>query len=210
MDEPFVWANRSQDRINNFLLKSDDEKDKIGIIASDKTENDVLLTGYVIDLLIILKNELDFIPQIKLMEKYGKFKDNKWNGMIKSILDNKADFAMSAMTITPQRENYVDFTQRYMDYSVSVVMRKPKAKTTLFSILEPFKNEVWQSLILCWTVVSLLLFVLNKTSPKRMKGPRYHDTSLHGTLWFVYSCLVQQSTDMYLVTASTQIVTGVW
>ena len=69
---------------------------------------------------------------------------------------------------------------------------------------------VWYSIIAGLVIVSLLLYVLNRVSPKRIRGPKYHDTSLHGIFWFVYSSLVQQSTDMYLVTMSSQIVIGVW
>ena len=97
-----------------------------------------------------------------------------------------------------------------MDYAVSVLMKRIQEEQNLWTFLDPFEARVWISILFCMFMVSLLLYVLNRISPKRMKGPRFHDTSLHGTCWFVYSSLVQQSTDLYLVTASAQIVTGVW
>ena len=104
----------------------------------------------------------------------------------------------------------VDFTKRYMDYAVGILMKKKPAVSNLFSFLNPFHNTVWYSIIAGLVVVSVLLYVLNRVSLKRIRGPKYHDTSLHGIFWFVYSSLVQQSTDMYLVTMSSQIVIGVW
>ena len=97
-----------------------------------------------------------------------------------------------------------------MDYAVGILMKKKPAVSNLFSFLNPFHVTVWYSIIAGLVVVSLLLYVLNRVSPKRIRGPKYHDTSLHGIFWFVYSSLVQQSTDMYLVTMSSQIVIGVW
>lgn len=98
------------------------------------------------------------------------------------------------MTVTPQREEVVDFTKRYMDYAVGILMKKKPAVSNLFSFLNPFHNTVWYSIIAGLVVVSVLLYVLNRVSPKRIRGPKYHDTSLHGIFWFVYSSLVQQST----------------
>ena len=100
------------------------------------------------------------------------------------------------MTVTPQREEVVDFTKRYMDYAVGILMKKKPAVSNLFSFLNPFHNTVWYSIIAGLVVVSVLLYVLNRVSPKRIRGPKYHDTSLHGIFWFVYSSLVQQSTGM--------------
>jgi hypothetical protein len=72
-------------------------------------------------------------------------------------------------------------------------MKKKPAVSNLFSFLNPFHATVWYSIIAGLVIVSFLLYVLNRVSPKRIRGPKYHDTSLHGIFWFVYSSLVQQS-----------------
>ena len=50
-----------------------------------------------------------------------------------------------------------------------------------------------------FSIQKVLLYVLNRVSPKRIRGPKYHDTSLHGIFWFVYSSLVQQSTGVVII-----------
>ena len=50
-----------------------------------------------------------------------------------------------------------------------------------------------------YSIQKVLLYVLNRVSPKRIRGPKYHDTSLHGIFWFVYSSLVQQSTGAVII-----------
>ena len=39
------------------------------------------------------------------------------------------------MTITPQREKAVDFTKRYMDYAVGILMKKPKVKLSNAAVI---------------------------------------------------------------------------
>ena len=160
-----------------------------------------------------LKQEYQFETEIYEVadKKYGSPINGTWNGLVADIVNNKADFAMAAMTITPARANYVDFTSRFDNFAVSLIMQKDgRHNYKLFSFMDPFSLTVWLSITISFSVVSCLLYVLNRISPKRMKGPRYHDTSLHGTFWFVFSAFVQQSTDMYLVTLSSQCVTGCW
>lgn len=203
-----------------FVFKHVDEK------------GEVKWSGFSIDLLKRMADEIGFRYVITEYFDYGsllttgKNGTKKWSGLVGAVERGDADFAVSAMTVTPQREEVVDFTKRYMDYAVGILMKKKPAVSNLFSFLNPFHNTVWYSIIAGLVVVSVLLYVLNRVSPKRIRGPKYHDTSLHGIFWFVYSSLVQQSTgawmikscfahilpslDMYLVTMSSQIVIGVW
>ncbi|CBY13592.1 unnamed protein product [Oikopleura dioica] len=185
------------------------------VIKTVKQDGTIEWSGFSIDLLKILAKKINFQYEIFEGTAYGSLQKGEngsmvWSGMIGDIVSGRADFAVSAMTVTPQREKVVDFTKRYMDYAVGIVMKKKPAVSNLFSFLNPFHKTVWYSIIAGLIVVSLLLYVLNRISPKRIRGPHYHDSSLHGIFWFVYSSLVQQSTDMYLVTMSSQIVIGVW
>ena len=52
------------------------------------------------------------------------------------------------------REEVVDFTKRYMDYAVGILMKKKPAVSNLFSFLNPFHNTVWYSIIAGLVVVS--------------------------------------------------------
>ena len=171
--------------------------------------------GYLHDLLLEFQKEYGFEAKLYPVGdgKYGSLNEQTgtWNGLIYELIKNRADFSLAAMTITPTRARYVDFTCRYDNFAVTLIMQKDtRHQYKLFSFMDPFSLWVWLSIGISFSIVSCLLYVLNRISPKRMKGPRYHDTSLHGTFWFVFSAFVQQSTDMYLVTLSAQVVTGVW
>ena len=63
--------------------------------------------------------------------QYGSYNENTgWNGMIRELVEKKAEMAVSAMTVTPQRELHVDFTHRYRR------MRKSGFSNVLFFDLD--------------------------------------------------------------------------
>lgn len=193
-DEPFVFVNRT-------------------------SSGQVKFSGFTIDLLGKIAESLNFTYELyECPDKlYGtKNKNGEWNGMIGELTNGRADLAVSGMTVTPQREIDVDFTQRYLDYSVALAMYRPKHKFDIFAFFKPFNLEVWLSIVGAYFVVSGLLYLFNhmhlKTSisEKTKNSLKYNDSSMLGTFWFVYSAIVQQSSDMMLVTLSAQIITGVW
>ena len=51
------------------------------------------------------------------------------------------------MTITSTRQQVVEFTKPFMDFSMALIMEKPKGKSLdLFAFMRPFHPVVWVSL----------------------------------------------------------------
>jgi len=70
--------------------------------------------GFGIELIEKLSQKLGFNFTFQLQEdkKYGN-KDKEtgeWNGMIRELMDDKAQLAITDLTITAERESAVDFT----------------------------------------------------------------------------------------------------
>nr|3U92_A Chain A, Glutamate receptor, ionotropic kainate 3 [Rattus norvegicus]3U92_B Chain B, Glutamate receptor, ionotropic kainate 3 [Rattus norvegicus]3U93_A Chain A, Glutamate receptor, ionotropic kainate 3 [Rattus norvegicus]3U93_B Chain B, Glutamate receptor, ionotropic kainate 3 [Rattus norvegicus]3U94_A Chain A, Glutamate receptor, ionotropic kainate 3 [Rattus norvegicus]3U94_B Chain B, Glutamate receptor, ionotropic kainate 3 [Rattus norvegicus]3U94_C Chain C, Glutamate receptor, ionotropi len=83
--------------------------------------------GYCIDLLKELAHILGFSYEIRLVEdgKYGAQDDKgQWNGMVKELIDHKADLAVAPLTITHVREKAIDFSKPFMTLGVSILYRK--------------------------------------------------------------------------------------
>lgn len=109
---------------------------------------------------------------------------------------------MSAVTITPERENVVDFSKRYLDYSVGILLRKPEEKINIFSLFVPFDLAVWACIAAAIPVVGVLIFLLNRLQALRSSaaqndppGPTGNGSasgSLHSAIWIVYGAFVQQ------------------
>lgn len=114
----------------------------------------------------------------------------------------RADLAVSAITITPERENVVDFSKRYMDYSVGILHRKPEEKINIFSLFAPFDLAVWACIAAAIPVVGVLIFLLTRMQMLRSQNPpgAHHGSSmsnsLHSAIWIVYGAFVQQGTSI--------------
>lgn len=104
----------------------------------------------------------------------------------------RADIGISALTITPDRENVVDFTTRYMDYSVGVLLRKAEKTVDMFACLAPFDLSLWACIAGTVLLVGLLVYLLNWLNPPRLQMGSMTSTTLYNSMWFVYGSFVQQ------------------
>uniref|UniRef100_A0ACB8F8F6 Glutamate receptor ionotropic, delta-1 n=1 Tax=Sphaerodactylus townsendi TaxID=933632 RepID=A0ACB8F8F6_9SAUR len=157
--------------------------------------------GFSIDVLDALSKNLGFKYEIYQSPdgKYGQqLHNSSWNGMIGELINKRADLAISAITITPERESVVDFSKRYMDYSVGILIKKPEEKINIFSLFAPFDFAVWACIAAAIPVVSVLIFVLNRIQAARAQNSSQSGASpsstLHSAIWIVYGAFVQQGT----------------
>ncbi|TNN25549.1 Glutamate receptor ionotropic, delta-1 [Liparis tanakae] len=123
--------------------------------------------------------------------------------MIGDLINKRADLAVSAITITPERENVVDFSKRYLDYSVGILLRKPEEKINIFSLFAPFDLAVWACIAAAIPVVGVLIFLLNRLQALRsaQNAPPGHTPtggvgSLHSAVWIVYGAFVHQGNNV--------------
>uniref|UniRef100_A0A674IQZ7 Glutamate receptor n=1 Tax=Terrapene triunguis TaxID=2587831 RepID=A0A674IQZ7_9SAUR len=145
-----------------------------GSLTDRKLENNIAITGYITTFLSI--------PQ----------EDGSWNGLIGELVFKRADIGISALTITPDRENVVDFTTRYMDYSVGVLLRKAEKTVDMFACLAPFDLSLWACIAGTVLLVGLLVYLLNWLNPPRLQMGSMTSTTLYNSMWFVYGSFVQQ------------------
>lgn len=193
-----------------------------------KDENGVLVgnnryEGYCIDLIHEISKILEFKYMIKEVEDktYGKRNEHgEWNGMIRELIDGKADLAIGDLTITYEREEAVDFTMPFMNLGISILFKKPTKKVPkLFSFLSPLSLEVWVYMVTAFLGVSIFLFIVARFSPYEWTNPHPCDPnpdtlenqfSLLNTLWFTIGCLMQQGSELTPKAMSTRVVAGIW
>ncbi|XP_057214203.1 glutamate receptor ionotropic, delta-1 isoform X3 [Triplophysa rosa] len=175
--------------------------------------------GFSVDVLDALAKMLGFKYDIYQVadSKYGsQLPNGSWSGMIGELINKRADLAVSAITITPERENVVDFSKRYMDYSVGILHRKPEEKINIFSLFAPFDLAVWACIAAAIPVVGVLIFLLTRMQMLRSQNPPVaHQASsmsntLHSAIWIVYGAFVQQGGDSVVGSMALRIVMGSW
>lgn len=116
----------------------------------------VMYTGYCIDLIEELKKLMGFEYEIFEApdEQYGRMNENsEWNGMVKELIDKRADIALGALSVMAERENVIDFTVPYYDLvGITILMKKPKVPTSLFKFLSVLDESVWGCIVAAYFV----------------------------------------------------------
>lgn len=133
--------------------------------TSERLTGNAQFEGYAVDLIHQISRILGFNYTIRLTPdgRYGSYnkQTKEWDGMLKELLDQKADLAVADLTITYEREQAVDFTMPFMNLGISILYRKPfKQAPNLFSFLSPLSLDVWIYMATAYLGVSVLLFIL--------------------------------------------------
>ncbi|XP_021195640.3 glutamate receptor ionotropic, kainate 2 isoform X4 [Helicoverpa armigera] len=190
--------------------------------ASEKLTGNAQFEGYAIDLIHEISKILGFNYTFKLAPdgRYGSYnrETKEWDGMIRELLEQRADLAIADLTITYDREQVVDFTMPFMNLGISVLYRKPiKQPPNLFSFLSPLSLDVWIYMATAYLGVSVLLFILARFTPYEWHQTHTPDGekmenifSLANCLWFAIGSLMQQSCDFLPKAVSTRMVAGMW
>ena len=102
----------------------------------------------VIFIMIVILPQVGFNYNIELVEdnNYGALNltTGEWNGLVRELMEHKADIAVGAMTINFARESVIDFTKPFMNLGISILFKIPSGKPTrLFSFMNPLAVEIW-------------------------------------------------------------------
>ncbi|XP_047363582.1 glutamate receptor ionotropic, kainate 2 isoform X10 [Vespa velutina] len=192
--------------------------------SSEKLSGNAQFEGYSVDLIYEISRILGFNYTFRLVPdgRYGSYnkQTKEWDGMMKELLDQKADLAIADLTITYDREQAVDFTMPFMNLGISILYRKPiKQPPNLFSFLSPLSLDVWIYMATAYLGVSVLLFILARFSPYEWENPHpcngqsevlENEFTLMNSLWFTIGSLMQQGSDIAPKAVSTRMVAGMW
>ncbi|XP_051576568.1 glutamate receptor ionotropic, kainate 3-like [Myxocyprinus asiaticus] len=201
LEEPYV------------MLKKSDK----ALAGNDRFE------GFCIDLLKELASILGFSYEIHLVPdgKYG-FQDDKgqWNGMIKELMEHRADLAVAPLTITFAREKAIDFSKPFLNTGISILYRKPNSTNSgFFSFLNPMTPDIWVYILLAYLGVSCVLFVIARFSPYEWYDAHpcnpgsdvvENNFTLLNSFWFGVGSLMQQGSELMPKALSTRIIGGIW
>jgi len=181
--------------------------------------------GYCVDLIRELSQIRHFKYELRVLEgesaSHGtRNEKGEWNGLIRELIDGKADIAVADLTITYERESVVDFTMPFMSLGIGILVKKPtKAKPTLFEFMLPLAPEVWCYLITAFVGVTLFLFMVARFSPYEWQNAHpcekeadelSNDFTMKNTLWFTIGCLMQQGCDIMPGALSTRVMAAAW
>ena len=73
--------------------------------------------------------------------------------LIKRLFDHlqEADLAIAPLTITAERERYIDFSKPFMSLGISIMIKKPEKEVPgVFSFMYPLSYEIWMCVIFAY------------------------------------------------------------
>ncbi|XP_054709201.1 ionotropic receptor 25a-like [Uloborus diversus] len=184
----------------------------------------VTFTGYCVELLDDIKKILNFDYTIFETEdkKFGTMDDNlQWDGMIRDLIDKKAEIALGPISVMAERETVVDFTVPYYDLvGISILMKKPSVPSSLFKFLTVLEANVWACILAAYFVTSFLLYLFDRLSPysyynnkekyKDDDEDEKRDFSLKESLWFCMTSLTPQGGGEAPRNLSGRLVAATW
>ncbi|XP_074644291.1 glutamate receptor ionotropic, kainate 2-like [Tubulanus polymorphus] len=187
------------------------------LVGNDRFE------GFCVDLLKLMAADLHFNYTIKLVAdgRYGApVRNYGWNGMVRELMDQKADLAVAPLSISYDREQVIDFTKPFMNLGITILGKKPEKKDpSLFSFLSPFSNDVWALMLVSYVIVSLIIFVIGRFTPYEWQNPHPCDQNpdelenqftFRNSFWFTIGSLMQQGSEIAPIANSTRVASGFW
>ncbi|EEB19396.1 glutamate receptor, ionotropic kainate 2 precursor, putative [Pediculus humanus corporis] len=194
------------------------------VMMKTKTNSSFALEGFCIDLLDAIANLVGFKYNISLVPdgKYGvyDYKTGEWNGMVRQLIDKKADLAVGSMTINYARESVIDFTKPFMTLGISILFKVPKNQAAqLFSFMNPLALNIWFYIFAAYALVSLTLLIVARLSPYEWQNPHVcspannyviNPFTMGNCFWFTVGSLMQQGSDLNPRSTSTRIVGAIW
>ncbi|EFA00683.2 Glutamate receptor ionotropic, kainate 1-like Protein [Tribolium castaneum] len=161
--------------------------------------------GFCIDLLKEIASMVGFEYRIELVpdSKYGviDLETGEWNGIVRQLMDKKADLAVGSMTINYARESVIDFTKPFMNLGISILFKVPTDKeSAFFSFFSPLGFDIWIFVGGAFFMSSFTLFTLARFTPYEWVYPQpwkrskylVNQLSMSNSFWFIAGTLLRQ------------------
>ncbi|XP_075152081.1 ionotropic receptor 25a [Haematobia irritans] len=178
--------------------------------------------GYCIDLIDEIAAIVHFDYTIEEVEdgKFGNMDEKgEWNGIVKKLIDKKADIGLGSMSVMAEREIVIDFTVPYYDLvGITIMMQRPSTPSSLFKFLTVLETNVWLCILAAYFFTSFLMWVFDRWSPYSYQNNRekYKDDdekrefNLKECLWFCMTSLTPQGGGEAPKNLSGRLVAATW
>ncbi|XP_044753335.1 glutamate receptor ionotropic, kainate 2-like [Coccinella septempunctata] len=180
--------------------------------------------GYSMDLISEIAEYLNFKFEFYLVEdgQIGKYDETKkeWNGLIRDILDHKAELAICDLTLNHQRQKVVDFSLPFMSLGISILYKHSEVKGfNLFAFLDPFSPDVWVYMATLYLAVTIVLFFVYRLAPDEWENPHPCDENpeeleniwdIKNCLWLTLGSIMAQGCDLLPKGISSRLASSMW
>ncbi|KAM3969050.1 LOW QUALITY PROTEIN: glutamate receptor 1 [Aphomia sociella] len=199
--------------------------------TSDYSQKDEYY-GFCKDLADLITSKLGVKYELRVAKdaKYGSESPPEGlTELVGEIVRKEADIAIGPLSVTPEREKLVDFSEPFLSIDSPLAnKRTPKQLADTFSFLRPLSKEIWLCVLFSFFAVSIVLFLVSRFSPHEWRSVSISDThldhpisstneiilhnefSIWNSFWFSLGSFMQQGSDVVPRSLSGRIVGTVW
>ncbi|KAG5331039.1 GRIK1 protein, partial [Acromyrmex charruanus] len=193
-----------------LVVMTREERPYVMVKENKNLTGNARFEGFCIDLLKSIANQVGFQYAIKLVpdHMYGVYdpETKKWNGIVRELMDKRADLAVASMTINYARESVIDFTKPFMNLGIGILFKVPSSQPTrLFSFMNPLAVEIWLYVLAAYMLVSFTLFVMARFSPYEWNNPHpcvaesdvvENQFTVSNSFWFITGTFLRQGSGL--------------
>ncbi|CAH8653816.1 unnamed protein product [Schistosoma curassoni] len=153
-------------------------------------------SGLTMDLLMELMKDLNFDVEMYEVKDgfWGAWTPDGWNGIIRDLMDNRADMAVTSLKITPNRSQQIEFSVPFLETGIAVAVALREGAIAPTAFLKPYDYQCW-CVILVFSVhaTGAALYIYEWFSPNGMNRghttDQNHRFSFFRSLWLIWSML---------------------
>ncbi|XP_017881765.1 glutamate receptor ionotropic, kainate 2 isoform X9 [Ceratina calcarata] len=193
-----------------LVVMTREEKPYVMVKEDKNLTGNARFEGFCIDLLKWIAGQVGFQYAIRLVpdHMYGVYdpKTKEWNGIVRELMEKRADLAVASMTINYARESVIDFTKPFMNLGIGILFKVPSSQPTrLFSFMNPLAVEIWLYVLAAYMLVSFTLFVMARFSPYEWNNPHpclgesdvvENQFTVSNSFWFITGTFLRQGSGL--------------
>ncbi|XP_017769615.1 PREDICTED: glutamate receptor ionotropic, kainate 2-like [Nicrophorus vespilloides] len=163
-----------------LIVMTREERPYVMVKGEKNLTGNARYEGFCIDLLKWIATQVGFQYSIRLVpdHMYGVYdpETKQWNGIVRELMEKRADLAVASMTINYARESVIDFTKPFMNLGIGILFKvSVRVPSRLFSFLTPLAIEIWLYMGIAYLLVSLTIWIVARFSPCEWHEPEQCD-----------------------------------
>ncbi|CAF1457846.1 unnamed protein product [Rotaria sordida] len=166
-------------------------------------QNKTKYTGYICDLIELLKNKIGFVSDIQLVQSNQPYSES-----VEAVAKGDYDIIIGDVTITAARIELVDFSNVIFDTSVGIIARRiPDVNIDPLSFLKPFSSQLWLLVFGICIYAAFLLCLIERQDNERLQNRSILFQFLM-SVWYSFGNIVGYGVDFNVNTAAGRLLTA--